>query len=105
MWPAGLHGEAAVRGHGGGHFLSLVPDMVPGIASQAGVLLQASQPARSRDSPLSLCFWGPVCMEAWSQLPLSASAPGRTLISHQRVLTKVLLYLEQAGQSRTRFRG
>ena len=44
-------------------------------------------------------------MEAWSQLPLSASAPGRTLISHQRVLTKVLLYLEQAGQSRTHFRG
>lgn len=43
MWIAGPQEGAVVRGWGGGHFLSLIPEVVLDIVSQAEVSYQASQ--------------------------------------------------------------
>lgn len=83
-WRETLCGQQVSRlkprpGHGGGHFLSLLPDVVPSIASQVGVLLRSARPAKPWHSPPSPAFVGTHLREAWSQgrsMPWLPGGPG-----------------------------
>ena len=86
MWIAGPQEGAVVRGWGGGHFLSLIPEVVLDIEPGRGIIPGIPAP--------------PLGMVLGSGLALRPLASRRALSSHQPILIKFLLYVGQRERAK-----